>query len=253
MTTQDRSEAAEQASRHVGDQPLLSIAKFLTDGSLAALCVQLEQLTGKPIWLCDPTGRRIISTDGPVAWRITDDQRLDPAASDGWTVLPLGADDTTIGFLAVEIHESQADTEPLRSTLSLLANTVSEFCNNGLELEHRIKELGVLYRLNSLLARAGDVDSVLQIALESALDAVGLSAGSIVLLPEDADGVPSNDCEDELILKAARGLSDDWLRSPLPLSKERLFDRLALEGKIVLVPDISADDRVLITDRKSVV
>ena len=251
MTTQDRPEVSDThaASPAIGDQPWLSIARFLTDGSLAALCVQLERLAGKPVWLCDLRGRRIVSTDGPVRWRITDDEQLDPESSDSWTFLPLTAENQTIGFLAVETVDSQLDAGPLDSTLSLLASTVSEFCHNELELEHRIKELGVLYRLNSLLAHAGDVDGVLQIVLDSALDAVGLCAGSIVLLPEDADGVPSGDREDELILKAAHGLSDEWLHSPLPLSKERLFDRLALKGKIVLVPDISADDRVLIPDR----
>src|SRR6185436_16545355 len=106
-------------------------------------------------------------------------------------------------------------------------------------------------RMTSLLVRAAGPDRVLEVALESALDVLELDAGSIVLLKEDADGNVgvSSDTEADLILKASRNLSKDWLECPLPLSKDRVFDRQALSGQLVIVEDIPADPRILIPDR----
>jgi sigma-B regulation protein RsbU (phosphoserine phosphatase) len=113
-------------------------------------------------------------------------------------------------------------------------------------LRHRVKEVQALYRLSSMLVRASKADAVLDIALESALDALELDAGSIVLF-EQEEG-PTTQTEVDLVLKASRNLSREWLESPLPLSKDRLFDRQALEGQVVVSEDLFADDRVLIPE-----
>ena len=136
----------------------------------------------------------------------------------------------------------------LETALSLLARTASELCQHEVELRHRIKEVAALTRMSSLLVRAAGPDKVLEVALDSALDVLGLDAGSIMLLKEDADGV-SADNEADLFVKASRNLSQDWLNSPLPLSKDRVFDRLALSGQTVIVEDPANDPRIQIPER----
>src|SRR6185295_6677226 len=41
----------------------------------------------------------------------------------------------------------------------------------------------------------------------------------------------------------------DWLECPLPLSKNRLFDRMALDGQVIVAEDLQTDDRILIPER----
>src|SRR5207248_2478650 len=98
----------------------------------------------------------------------------------------------------------------------------------------------------SLLTRATRLDRVLEIALESAIDVLELDAGSIVLF-EQEEG-PTTQTEVDLVLKASRNLSREWLECPLPLSRDRLFDRLALGGEVVTSRDLREDGRVFIPE-----
>jgi sigma-B regulation protein RsbU (phosphoserine phosphatase) len=229
-----------------------SIADFLTDGSLPALCAELSRLTGVPVELRDSQERLIVmgtGQPGPGNWRVVDDGK--GIRRDGAKAIPLRLGALPIGWIVLgeQLPEMAADSrERLESALSFLALTATELCQHEVELRHRIKEVAALTRMSSLLVRAAGPDRVLEVALDSALDVLELDAGSIVLLKEDADGV-SADTEADLILKASRNLSQDWLTCPLPLSKDRVFDRLALSRQLVIVEDIKNDPRILIPDR----
>lgn len=229
----------------------LSITDFLTDGSLAALCDELTRLAGVPVALRDPSGHLIVRSDGAAGsrpWRLLENPSGPVGVAD--LAVPLRVNGQPIGHLVLGAGEPKLPPQArtvLERSVALVAQVAGEFCNHELELRHRIKELGALYRLSSLLAGATDVDRVLEIALELALDVLELDAGSIVLF-EDRDGVSSEN-EEDLLLKASRRLSREWLDSPLPLSKDRLFDRLALGGEVVVSEDLFQDDRVLIVDQ----
>lgn len=239
----------------IGDPSLLrrsgrvvgaSIRDFLTDGSLAALCAELSSITGTRIELRDEADRLI---------------DFDPAAGDRpWVVrpggepppaharrVPLNVGGRVIGSLVVHAGRG-ADEASIVHALGYLARAASELCDQELALWRRVKEVELMYRLSALLVRTGGAERVLAEALGSALDVLHLDAGSVVLLPDDSAGARGGD-ERELVLKASRGLSREWLESPLPLSRERLFERMALAGEVVSVPDLLADERVLIHDR----
>ncbi|HYE62617.1 MAG TPA: GAF domain-containing SpoIIE family protein phosphatase [Phycisphaerales bacterium] len=228
-----------------------TITDFLTDGSLAALCAELSRLTGVPVELRDPVGRLIVGggEPGPGNWKVIDTGEAPPQESA--TCIPLSLGGRAIGWLMLGDGQPALATdarERLEHALSLLARTTTELCQHEVELRHRVKEVAALTRMSSLLVRAAGPDNVLGVALESALDVLELDAGSIVLLAEDSDGV-TGESESDLVLKASRGLSQDWLTSPLPLSKDRVFDRQALAGELVIVEDIAHDPRILIPDR----
>lgn len=239
------------------DEPRrLSITDFITDGSLAALCDELTRLTGLELTLRDATGRRIVRIDDPPFWAFQPGPPSPAPCPDGpitqgaEVLLPLCIDGQTIGSLALgpgTPHLPVAGArDSLQHALTLLASTAAELCRQQLDLRHRVKEVQALYRLSSLLARASNLDRILEIALDSALDVLGLEAGSIVLFEQDEG--PTTQTEVDLVLKTSRNLSREWLASPLPLSKDRLFDRMALQGEIVTSRDLSADPRVFIPD-----
>jgi phosphoserine phosphatase RsbU/P len=233
------------------DEQAVSITDFLTDGSLARLCAELTRLTGVGVQLHDRDGRRIVPGEGRRAWEIQGDASSNGAAEASAVTFPLRVAGEDIGWLSVGAGDPVlgSDARPrLEHVATLLSSAAAELCEHGLELRHRLRELTVLYRLNSLLTRTHEVSTILGTALDSALDVLELDAGAIMLLPEDADGIAS-DHEKDLTTAASRNLSRDWLECPTPLSKDRLFDTLALRGETVVSEDVTTDPRVLIPDR----
>jgi len=233
-----------------------SILDYLTDGSLAAMCDELSRLTGVSVQLVDEKSR-IISRRDPTAaggkgsWQVEDRNADAVSHTPGSTVIPLTLEGSTIGSLVIgpgapALPSNARDV--LVRALSLLARTTGELCEHENDLRHRLKEVSAMHRVSTLLSRATKPEQVLDAALESVLDAMELDAGAIMLLKQDADGVIS-EREEDLVRAASRHLSDDWLDCPTPLSKDRLFDRLALEGQIVTSEDVTIDPRVLIPDR----
>lgn len=226
-----------------------SIREFLSDGSLARLCAELSHLIGLRIDLRDEAGRSIVPGDLHRPWRVLEQP---PVREEGQVSIPLRLGEQSIGSIVMGAglpHLSTDARTQATHALEFVAAAVSELCNDDEELRHRIKEIGALYRLSGLLVQArGGIEQILQIALESALDALELDSGNVVLLPENAEGV-AKESEEDLRHAAASGLSAAWIHSPLPLSKAREFDRLALRGEAVTSEDLLKDERVLIPEQ----
>lgn len=221
-----------------------SIIDFLSDGSLPRLLATMSRATGVDLELRDERDRRIVPADDGQPWRL--DESPPPVPHDA-SVLPLEGRGRVIG--SVVVHPSDDAVRPAVVEMAKrIAQVASEFCTGELELHHHVREVELMYRLSSLLIRAADPDEVLNVALELVLDAMELDAGSVVLLPEDTPAAISGD-EAKLTLKASRHLSEAWLADPQPLSVERLFDRLAIAGEVVVSEDLLADERVYLPER----
>src|ERR1051325_4670457 len=117
-----------------------SIAEFLTDGSLPALCAELSRLTGVAVELRDGQGRLIVigtGQPGPGAWRVVDDGRGIPS---GDAAIPLRLGSVPIGWIVLgEGRPAMASDsrERLESALALLVRTATELCQHEVELRHR--------------------------------------------------------------------------------------------------------------------
>ncbi|MFG0326924.1 MAG: PP2C family protein-serine/threonine phosphatase [Phycisphaerales bacterium JB037] len=220
-----------------------SILDFLTDGSLPALLEQLQALGGARLELRDEQGRLIRYRTGAEGspWEVAPEA---PAPGAGAVRVPLTAEQTEIGAILITPDDAGAVPETLRRAVGFLASAASELCSQELALWHRVQEVELMYRLSSMLVHASRPERVLDEALAMALEVLELDAGSVVLLPEN-EPVVIGQSEEGLELKASRGLSNDWLESPQPLSRDREFDRLALAGEIVAVADLQQDERVL--------
>ncbi|MEO1008788.1 MAG: SpoIIE family protein phosphatase [Planctomycetota bacterium] len=243
--------ATEQAARSE-DAARPSITDFLSDGGFVQLCETLGGLLGSSVRLIDAQGRQIEpAREGSLAWRVADrtPSAAELAAERAFAV-PVRARGDVIGW--VHVGRSPATEGPLaveiEHAVALMVDIADQVCDRELELRARLRALAATQRLSALLARAESVDDVLGIALESAIELLGLSAGSIVLLPQ-AGGGALEALERDVEHRVSRNLSAAWLASPLPLSFDREFDRLALAGEVVAVPDLQADARVQLKDR----
>lgn len=235
----------------------LELAEFMTDGSLAGMCAALSALSGFQIELLDEQGRRVVRradvglsrSSGELAWVTL--EASPPCDLVGEVPVIVGGQ--TIATMRVASPETSATSSDsssemathLMSAIMRLSRTAAEYCESTLAQRRGIKELGVLFEMTSLMVDATDEGAVLEKALESALRILGLDAGSIVLLPEDSEGRLSED-EQDLVIRGSVGLSDRWLMSDEALSRDRLFDRRALGGEVVVSEDLRLDPAVRI-------
>lgn len=235
------------------DEPGLSITDFLSDGGFVHLCATLSGLLGAPVRLLDARGREILAGDESVsAWRFAE-VGPDPAvlAAERAFTVPMRAGGLVIGW--VHVGKSPATEGPLageiEQAIALMVDIADQVCDRELELRARLRELSATHRLSALLAAAQSEDEVLGIALDSALDLLGLSAGSLVLFGEHEPSAGLSPEERDVEHRVSRNLSEDWLSNPLPLSADREFDRRALAGEVVAVADLQRDPRVRLKAR----
>ena len=221
-----------------------SLREYWTDGSVAQLCAALSELAGVTVQLRDERGIVLHPDDDAEFFGGT----IEPIEQ-GARVFPIKlAGDTVIGSVVIgniDPATAEASTALLEQIGQLIATMATEMCTDVFELRLRIKSIEVLYQLNAQLVAGGRVGDTLKLTLEAALDALNLDAGAIMLLPEDSEGLARTDLEDELERSASVGLSESWLSSPLPLSDSRVIDRASLEGEVIAIQDLQADDRIL--------
>lgn len=248
MTTQPARKPARAE-----DDPGLSIIDFLSDGGFVHLCATLSVLLSAPVRLLDARGREILPTeDEAVTWRLAD-PGPDPAAlaAERAFTVPMRAHGRVIGW--VHVGKSPATEGPLAAeieqSVALMVDVADQVCDRELELRARLRELSATQRLSALLASAQSEDEVLGIALDSAIELLGLWAGSLVLFDQDDQSQGLATEERDVEHRVSRNLSEGWLANPLPLSADREFDKRALAGEVVAVADLQRDSRVQIKAR----
>lgn len=227
----------------------VSIRSFLTDGSVARLCDELSRLTGVPIWLRDMDGSVVVPREGGKLWDLTTPERgaarayalinrVVPERMDLF-LAPLQSSRGQIGAIAMPADWDRDDPvgrRALERAVILMAGTVVETVESVITLGQRVGDLDALYRLSSALARAHDADSVLEIALDLALDALKCDAGSIAMIDEKTG---------ELDHRVTRNLSPEWLAESSPLSIDGMLRSSALRGDVVCVEDLMHDERIV--------
>ncbi|MEM8756241.1 MAG: GAF domain-containing SpoIIE family protein phosphatase [Planctomycetota bacterium] len=222
-----------------------TLIPFMTSGWLPHLCESLSTLAGRSVTLHDASGVRIAPSDTENGYTIEPAPRRPSPA--GTLRAPILVEGRPIGELRAEPRpdDPAADAELARA-METLAQGSAEVCAAAIGLGHRVREMSAMYRITSLLARATDLEAILGLALGSAVDALGLDAGSIVLFEDENS--PEAD-ERGVQLKTSRGLSEAWLADPRPLSVGREFDYRAAHGEVVLVEDLRTDPRIIGVDR----
>lgn len=224
------------------NEPSLRIADFLTDGSLAALVHELSMLSSCRVTLHDRDGSRIASAPGTPPWRFEPPAHDDLTPAPNRRIIPIIVDGQTIGTLAIRFDNdklSPEDRERMTRVLEGLALTAQEFCNEHVEIMRKSSELALLYQLSSLLVEASDLQSILAVAIRSAINVMGADAGLIFL----KDREPGT-----LTLAAHSGVSPGFSEAFTSLPIERIVDHEALKGSVTLIPDLHAEGRAALID-----
>ncbi len=127
----------------------------------------------------------------------------------------------------------QADAVRL---LHLLADTLSQMCRQGMQLQNRLEELTMLAELSTLLAGRRDLNHVLNTIVRSVAELMDVKAAAIRLL---------DDTGQELRIAAVHNLSDQYLAKGKVILSRSVIDQAALGGQVVYVADMANDPRVL--------
>ncbi len=217
------------------------ITDFLTDGSLIRLCESAQELTGLPVTLRDGRGRVVVRGDGERVYALLTVGDNEPTPAPEFAA-PLVVDDRAIGSIALEWTAAAPDPAlrpAVETFLTHLAATVAEVCRGQVDLRRRVEELGVLYRLSSMLVGATTVDAVLDAALHAAVQTLGADAGSIRIIDDE---------HRVLQLRASVGLSHGYISAAGALPASRACDAEALGGAVIITPDIHDRDDFLHRD-----
>lgn len=211
-----------------------TITSFLTDGSLSALCAAMSRLTGVAVSLIDPEGRAIVLGDDDQPWHVRPPSPDSAALAQGlreggvtpsivaerFTLVPLVVGGAAVGAMVIDYGEAnagdggrgpgdpdapsaRAPRELLEFAVEMMASTVSEFCEQSVEVNQRHSELRTLFRLSSLLVATRDVNTILQVAMRSAVEVFSMDACAVHLMDEAGEN---------LVLRSHVGLPDEFVK-----------------------------------------
>jgi sigma-B regulation protein RsbU (phosphoserine phosphatase) len=119
--------------------------------------------------------------------------------------------------------------------LQLLANTLTRLCYQQAVLQENVDELRMLSETSRLLSSTMDPDAVLDNIVRTMAEVMHAKACSLRLL---------NPSGDELVMKAAFGLSPLYLKKGPVIVAENPNDQAALRGEVITIDDMRTDPNV---------
>jgi PAS domain S-box-containing protein len=151
--------------------------------------------------------------------------------------VPLQSKGNVVGTLAVISREPRLFTPPQVELLTSIGRHVGMAVENARlhdETSRRLRELSATEEIMGQLSSTLDVDKVIQLVLDKAMEATNASAGSIDLVAED---------HSHLIWLAHRGYPAEAAAQYADFSSiERgIIGRVARSGRLSLVDDVSKD------------
>ncbi|MCK4873550.1 MAG: SpoIIE family protein phosphatase [Phycisphaerales bacterium] len=215
----------------------MDLTEYINDGSLASMCAALAGVIGSEPFLRDAAGRVIPTTPEGLVDR--DDRREGAVAvrEDSFIApITVASDDGRQRIGSICLPESTADSLANRAAaeraVELLALLVGESCSRQLTLRGRVADLDFLSTLSSRLATTHDLEALLDVTLDAAMQAGEGKAGSIRLLDEDTG---------ELRVWVSRCLSDRFCEKTRVMLRDSAHDREALDAGFCCVREIAED------------
>ena len=135
-------------------------------------------------------------------------------------------------------HQGGATLESGNDTAMPSANGPtpdSTTCDLKNNTENRPDDLKTLSRVSAAISSLTDLDAILEVGLDSALDILNGTIGEIVLIDEQTQ---------TLLHRVHRGLSEEFVEKIRLSVGEGITGIVAQTGKAVLLEDISTDPRV---------
>jgi phosphoserine phosphatase RsbU/P len=158
----------------------------------------------------------------------------------GELALAAGADPAELAKAATELPQfSETQMRDAVSFLQLLANTLTQICQQQALLRERIDELSFLSEISRLMSSTLDPAAVLDNIVRTMAEVMRVKACSLRLLSPTGE---------ELIMKAAYGLSPSYVRKGPVIVAENANDQAALSGQIITIDDMRTNPLVRYRD-----
>jgi putative nucleotidyltransferase with HDIG domain len=184
----------------------------------------------------------LIDTDAEPAYR----QLLESKRIRSAIYAPLKWREETYGvvFAGNQAKETVSENDlNLVSALSVQAALAIHNSRLYSDLEDRIGELHAIFEIDKAITSAIDLETVLQQIVQMSIGLLDARISSIMLLDEETD---------ELIIAAAHGLSEVYIRKGPIKVGESIAGRVIQEGRPIAVEDISIDARHAYADQARV-
>jgi GAF domain-containing protein len=194
-------------------------------------------------------GADVLTSGAP---RIVTDAEMEGLADDAlvkWMsarsllCVPMAAQQGLRGILAVADERPRSFRSHPVALLSAYANQASLALQSALlygDVVRHLNHLSKLFAVSQSLASSLELTDTLDAVLTSADELLDAPMGSVSLVKKDSD---------ELVIKAARGLPDDWLYHDLKIG-EGLSGRAVQSGLPLTSLDVTRDGRLLGSHRQ---
>lgn len=154
-----------------------------------------------------------------------------------WFITPLHAGAYVLGTMHVAYPSQEALSEGQKNLLILLADRTAvaiDRLQTRAQLQERAQQMETINQISMSLTSTLEVDPLLELILDKAMELIGAEAGSFMLASEESN---------ELVFKVARGPSSENLVGlSLPIGTG-LAGTVAQTGRPILVSDVRQDKR----------
>ncbi len=221
---------------HNFDKETLSFAFFVEDG---------KRLYRDEEWPVEVglTGE-IVRTSRPIVTdNYTEECRrrgITPSGKPGraWMGVPLSAGDQVIGVMNVSSFDPNVRyTDEQMKIFSAIADQAAAILDKARlyqEMEEHNRQLAVLNEVGNAITSTLDLDTVLHLIMEKAVELLAAEAGSLVLIDEETD---------ELVFEVTTGPGSADLEGMRLPPKTGIVGAVAEEGEPIIIRDAQADQR----------
>ncbi|MBI3896064.1 MAG: GAF and ANTAR domain-containing protein [Acidobacteria bacterium] len=148
---------------------------------------------------------------------------------------PVTAKNEVIGVINVQHREAHQHSESEIKLLTIIGQQVGNAIENArlfAAAQKRSQQIENILRVSETVSSNLYLDGILKLVVELASEMTHSSVCSIMLVDEE---------KQELVIKAARASSEEYLKKP-PLKIDRsLIGRVVSGGKIITIPDVASE------------
>lgn len=219
------------------EKKTLSFAFYVEDGELMHSDDEWPVevgLTGEII----RAGRPIVTEDYVQECRRRGVASRDPRPGQAWMGVPLSAGDQTIGVMNVSgfVPSARYSDEQLQ-IFSAIADQVAAILDREhlyQEMEEHARQLAALNEVGGIITSTLDLEIVLKLIMEKAVELLRVEAGSLILVDQETD---------ELIFEVTTGPGSADLAGVRLPAGTGVVGAVVREGKSVIIRDAQTDQR----------
>lgn len=195
---------------------------------------------------CDATLARALASTAVLRGRVEDERGAERTTDESlglghYLAAPMSVEGRPKGVIVADQktggREFETDDERLLMVLAYLAAIATENAERVQNLRDKTSRLAALVEVGRALNRTLDLDKLLHLVVDKALELTGAGTGAILLL---------DDAREVLTIKAARGLPPEVVAKVKLKPGEGITGSAAKEARTILVPDVTKEPRYVV-------